>query len=90
MRPEDRQRPDHQHDAQQHERGDRDLGERLVRAVKVFEYEPQMQPDIGEYQRLQHYVDRVPHIAFMQPGLIGGAQRSIADDETRDDDGQHT
>ena len=61
-----------------------------MRLAQILQHEAQMQPDVGEHKRLEQHVDRVPHIPFLQPRLVSGAQRSVADDEARDDDRQHT
>ena len=56
---------------------------------KIFEHEPQVQADVGEDEGLEQHVDRVPHVALLQPGLVAGAERAVADDEPGDHDGQH-
>ena len=61
------------HDQQHDRRRDRYLGQRFVGLAQILEDEPQMQPDVGEHERLEQHVDRVPHIPLLQPGLISGA-----------------
>ncbi len=57
--------------------------------VEVFEDEPQLQSDVGEHERFEHHIHRVPHVAFLQPGLVPGAQRAVADDEPGDHHREH-
>ena len=61
-----------------------------MRLAQILQHEPQMQTDVGEHERFEQHVDRVPHVPFLQPRLVAGAQRSVADDEAGDDDRQHT
>ncbi len=86
---EHRERPDGQHDQQHDRRGHRHLGQRFVCLAQILEHEPQMQADVGEHERLQQHVDRVPHVPLLQPGLVPGTERSVADHEPGDHDRQH-
>ena len=59
-------------------------------AAQIFEDEPQLQSDVGEYERLEHHVDGVPDVPLLQPGLIAGVERSVAHHESGDHHCQHT
>jgi hypothetical protein len=52
-----------------------------VRRPQILKHEPQVQADVGEHERFEQYVDRVPHVPFLQPGLVTGVHRAAADDE---------